>query len=126
MNFTKEYIELCKDKKIQKLRSKLYEGDWYFDEKVTRVDIDRVFLFSYSMQIKDKYIIWLPTGDQLDEEIEKIFESRKNYGVYNFISFGDEYGKRLYVGEALGIRLKGEHNPLIAKIKLLLELLKGE
>ena len=85
MNFTKEYIKECDCKEIQGLREELETGD-----KVSSLESVRVITTGFNRKggiwynlvksKKDKFsyrssfrenIVWLPNGDQLDDEIVK-------------------------------------------------------
>ena len=124
--FTPEYIELAK--KVQGLRPKLENGDRY----INLFNIDTgIMLLSNNYKIFSRTnCIWLPTGDQIDEEIIKICHSNEklfgrpywqNYNPFldrYVVAISGEYGKNF---------VDAEHaNPLIAKIKLLIQLLEGE
>ncbi|MHA1302241.1 MAG: hypothetical protein ACTSPI_00875 [Candidatus Heimdallarchaeaceae archaeon] len=64
----------------------------------------------------------MPSGDQLDEEIIKIVKKRNlQYGIYYF---ADNCEVTVYSYKY--IPNISNTNPLIAKIKLLLELLESE
>ena len=121
--FTPEYIELCKNEKVQGLRPILNVGDY-------NVDIYGIFelnIRAYNPDGVDNEIrkakTWLPTGDQLDEEIVKICKKNKYFYDFKYDSFCEHY-----------YCFSGEHhrtftdniNPLIAKIKLLIQLSEGE
>ena len=138
MNFTKEYINECDCPEIQGLKPKLEYADWYavrgnkgifmvtvgyneFSNRYSRKD--RVWL-----PTKDR--VWLPTSGQLDEEIVKI--CKHNLWLYKVV-YGlaedeKEFGYDIEVYNADGlywhdIAISYNTNPLIAKIKLLKELL---
>jgi hypothetical protein len=133
MNFTKEYIELCKDKKIQELKAEMDNFDHclFFNalgrHRDFKLRCDYLTKKGWVNVTPESYI-WLPTGDQLDEEIIKICkEMGSDYRIY----FDGHISKRKwYVSVKIddsNYYLSGsDTNPLIAKIKLLLELLKGE
>ena len=87
-----------------------------------------VFMNDFRMDTSKNTYIWLPTGDQLDEEIIKICRE-KGY-TYYFIFTNDnhkyykDYEAYLYFKhEDNNMYYQNYDNPLIAKIKLLLELL---
>lgn len=135
--FNKEYIKECEDKKIQGLRKKLQFGDiilWRLPENDRKV-LEVIGFVTGKKNIyfplkeggadfegeKDDKMLWLPNGEQLDDEIEK----QIGCGIYNFDSYGDEYGERIYKAETrTHYSGKDNTNRLIAKIKLLKELLK--
>ena len=153
MNFTKEYIEECDCKEIQGLRKELKVGDWYLEIKVgieirvvNRLDFedgDCIIISSftgyppYQYRYQRKEVIWLPTGDQLDDEIERI--CKEKYEWYNWIyhtesgldssktkmryyAFIVDNQERPICGDTCII----VYNPLIAKILLLKQLLKEQ
>jgi len=110
--FTKEYIELCKDKRVQELRPELERGDWY--------ELHGLIFLLANLHGSRQKITWLPTGDQLDEEIIKIADKHNaEYGAIRLKA------KKWRVFYGCYVRTENfEHdNPLIAKIKLLLQLL---
>ena len=118
-NFTKPYIDLCKNKKIQELRP-ILENDWYFSYNEIRF----VKINKYMEGLRN-VCYWLPTGDQLDEEIIKICNAKQT--MYNFwYEKGFDYHARY-----INARVNDEpefvsDNPLIAKLKLLIKLLESE
>jgi len=144
MNFTKEYIKECEDKRIQELKPKVEDfvmGDWFYN---IAMKLNPIFIIGR----KDKAwcreeIIWLPTGDQLDDEIVEICEELKysNFS-YDHIRFDFAYrrnplpnsidyiysAKVSWFSKSLedwnGIDFRCQDNPLLAKIKLLKALLK--
>jgi len=122
--FTKEYIELCKDEKIQNLRGNEWEMGDFMHYKSGEIDV-------MHPKLDNGTPIWLPTGDQLDEEIIKVLKNNKNLD-YKFTRQGmtKEYyaeitNYKIYTGYHI-IHSKNNINPLVAKIKLLLELLESE
>lgn len=133
MNFTKEYIDLCKSEKIQGLRKytdttdyldwlKLDKGDWVYNFNPLYKD-ENIDTTTGDCELDFSTFLWLPTGDQLDEEIVKICKG-KDYS-YNitfsvetwFIGVGDKVSPKDYI-------LIQSPNPLIAKINLLIKLLE--
>ena len=128
--FTKEYIELCNDKRIQELRLSKKLSDYY---KLQLNSGDWVYSIGYNAELSafnqnmnHKLYIWLPTGDQLDEEIIKIC---KKYEANYYITYNG-LNDSLIVESLLnqcGIIefdiVERNDNPLIAKLKLLLQLL---
>lgn len=125
MNFTKEYIDLCKNDKLQGLKEFLSEGDYCIDinkehwveELITDVEWRRT-----------ESRIWLPTGDQLDEAIVKICKKHKWFYKVTFYASmttceifpcEQEYEIAIHSQDSF-------NNPLIAKLKLLLSLLESE
>lgn len=140
--FTKEYIELCKDERIQKLRFELKlvdfvihkKGDYpifYVKHILQGDDKGKIYVINDGVCWEDECyrdkLVWLPTGDQLDEEIVKICKGKITYR-YNFaycIHCPCEAVVWFY--DTCGIYVYGRsYNPLIAKIKLLLKLLESE
>jgi hypothetical protein len=119
MNFTKKYIKECDCEEIQGLRKSLEWGDRYHHRAI-KFDTPSIFLETEND--RRKFLIWLPTGDQLDEEIDKLCKS-KNWEYYVVLK------KTTVLAMASGGRGKVYYptfnkNPLIAKIKLLKQLLE--
>jgi len=142
MNFTPEYIKLCKNEKIQGLKGKgasqcgldyIYRfeyGDWLItDEEDEPIPIISMYLNkdgSYDLKCERyKNITWLPTGDQLDDEIEKI--CKKEHGIYDFKYCPnlDIYKAEISLTKSCNFVEAVKHNPLIAKIQLLIKLLES-
>lgn len=134
MNFTKQYIDLCKNPKLQGLRKEIQADDWIY------ADFSKTYHFVYMADIpnsqRDK-VYWLPTGDQLDDEIVKI--CRKKFGRYfqyemcfittewyGSISYWKESEEYMKDCQKLRYAIQIKENPLIAKLKLLLSLLESE
>jgi len=121
--FTKEYIKECNCKKIQELKIKSEHG-WKLGDWYTRPTFGkRLYLVIEDIGWRTNDEIWLPTGDQLDEEIVKIC-IEKQYRIYPEIGIGKPTCYRFTVtfkNEKVAYSLS--NNPLIAKIKLLKELL---
>uniref|UniRef100_A0A6H1ZDD4 Uncharacterized protein n=1 Tax=viral metagenome TaxID=1070528 RepID=A0A6H1ZDD4_9ZZZZ len=129
MNFTKDYIELCKSDKIQKLKYwkdtdgvidwlLLKTGDWlYLPLREEIWCIDEIKNFGIAN-------VWLPTGDQLDEIIVKICKEGNHYttGTSSSNKWFVEVSSKYHKGENQIIFY--DINPLIAKLKLLLQLLE--
>ena len=124
--FTKEYIKECDCKEIQGLK-KFEIGDWFsIDGKIE-------LLFANNLQYvpTEAKVLWLPTGDQLDEEIVKICKKKK-YTYFVAYSYGSEYQCDATVSNPMVFNSDKEYsiscelkvNPLIAKIKLLKQLIK--
>ena len=104
-------------------------GDWYFN------GIKNKICLSARIKSEGLWIIWLPTGDQLDEEIIKRIKAKEKISkIYSFTyEIYPSVEKQIYyVAKASffdhkedwsRIEMKST-NPLIAKIKLLKQLLK--
>ena len=142
-NFSKEYIKEADCEEIQGLKKVLD----YCSEVAIKVDnhkyeeniyrafskgINDKYLFSYDWNGKDVYfykrsmVVWLPTGGQLDEEIVKICKEKDLR--YDFSHNEDSFSvstidKLISDDTDLDIEIENI-NPLIAKIKLLKQLLK--
>jgi len=121
--FTKDYIELCKNEKIQELRPELEEYvDWYELHGY-------VFLLICEYGSRQK-VNWLPLSHQLDEEIIKICKEKYPKNVDYVVRCSQEY----FTAGLYGLVDKNDYlsityndtNPLIAKIKLLIQLLQQE
>jgi hypothetical protein len=114
MNFTKKYIKECDCEEIQGLRKVSLEyGDWYCMLDYSGTWVGRKYRTTEDlMWINRNEYTWLPTGDQLDEEIIKIIKDNRDY------SHNDE--ERNY----WTLHTINNSNPLIAKIKLLKQLLE--
>ena len=146
MNFDKDYIELCKCKEVQELRPEMQPLDYGFDNWSVGGEVWLVksnfyngsYLFNFNKIINEitrekKHIVWLPTGDQLDEEIIKVCKERNGYYQFDFTDnpYANEYYKN-YVAlvdttkPRQNIEIKDKDNPLICKIKLLAQLLKEQ
>lgn len=135
--FTKQYIELAKDKRVQELRLIFQYGDavlWerFESSKTKKQTHDLDYLGQLTIDfVRDRTRddIWLPLSHQLDEEIIKICQKESKNGedldYYFAVSFSDGCVSQF---EASIHNRDCEHdelddNPLVAKIKLLLELL---
>ena len=148
--FTKQYIKECDCEEIQNIKQEgviaLDIGDWvYIKDNLnvfidditfiveTRMDTPSSFEYALNQRMNKsigfwtrKYLIWLPTGDQLDEEIVKTcnvrradYECYKNINGKWFIKI--DPGIRL---NEIGLTQTSDFNPYIAKIKLLKQLIK--
>jgi len=125
--FTGEYVGEAVGKEIQGLRPKLDIYDFY----VGNYFIHSIKIISpadssdYYKARKD--LTWLPTGDQLDEEIINICDEKNyNYKCYRqykqwitVIDFFDNSCREIITKFSAN-----SYNPLIAKIRLLKELTK--
>ena len=136
MNFTKQYIKEADCKEIQGLKKEMIDGDWlinrdFYDKPMTWEGYIKPTLLDWDR------IIWIPTGDQLDDEIERI--CKEKYEWYNWIyhvesgldssetkmryyAFIVDNQERPICGDTCII----VYNPLIAKILLLKQLLKEQ
>lgn len=125
MNFSKEYIELCKNKKIQELRPKLQKGDWViWNNDVKEITVVCELFLPKPEDLK--LYIWLPTTEQLDEEIIKICKENNYCYYFHFIAYApldSVYKASILQIENLEMR---DSNPLICKIKLLIKLLEED
>jgi hypothetical protein len=123
MNFTKEYIKEADCEEIQGLKRELCKGD-YVEHGGNK----------WIIEMKDIVwergsCVWLPTGDQLDEEIVKICrEKRYDYEIF----YNPDTGRWI---TNIDLKIDPTHdfiaysndaNPLIAKILLLKNLLEKE
>lgn len=114
--FTKEYIKEADCEEIQGLRQgRLYRGDWFIQEGgYPEVMNNDCFLGMGN--------IWLPTGDQLDEEIVKICKEKEYFYEAIFVPTSKNYCMEVStLGQHL-VNREYDTNPLIAKIKLLKQL----
>ena len=134
-HYTPEYIELCEDEKIQGLRVNkkvktnrlLINKRDFFCSKHDK-DIEVAFI---GYGVSEKYYLWIPRGDQLDDEIAGI--RNKNYAIYDitFSVFATNSGniegcRVIYKDIPKDLEIEEVNsNPLIAKIKLLKELLNA-
>lgn len=150
MNISKEYIELCKNEKVQGLRPELRTYDYYYfyypcinKEAPPATGVSIVIeeypgqSYEFNKQRNNNY--WLPTGDQLDEEIVKIIDSISDEGNRHFEFNYLPLNKTFYCAFHYDICCENNEdykgnpiielwdtNPLIAKIKLLISLLDKE
>ena len=132
MNFTKEYIKECDCREIQGLRKEeLNKGDYaevnYDTVHFTAIAVQTGRFYNTSDYYWRHQYIWLPTSGQLDDEIVKIC-IKENYYYDITRSKGDEALWEAGVGEWAdeeegNLFSEVDHNPLIAKIKLLKQLL---
>jgi hypothetical protein len=127
MNFSKDYIELAKDKRIQELRPTL-NFDYFAYKKLKYNEGVYQFYSPYMEGVAEfnedrGHIVWLPTSDQLDEEIIKICKKNKEYGYYFCYFDNDKWCAECYTIKTYFFE---DINPLIAKIKLLIQLLECE
>ena len=119
MKFDKEYISEADCPEIQNLREELKHGDWtYYGGNEHIVVCDSPIKFRE---------FWVPTGDQLDDEIVKIMKTDDDcYTLYEVLySTEYKYSASITNEEGENIIAVKNANPLLAKIKLLKELLNG-
>ena len=129
-HFTPEYIKECDCKEIQNL-SPIAAGDWIM---IRGGYIPILYDGEYNIDYNERdTIIWLPLPHQLDDEIGKIIlkdESKDDYEVkFQKTSKGTmlcevrykQWASRYGFNRPFEI----DANPLIAKIKLLKELLNA-
>jgi len=137
-NFTKEYIKECDCGEIQNMKNNLErdgkymlqfnEGDWLQNRDSKKIHV------AYQMVWENRqFYIWLPTGDQLDNEIVR--GCRKLYKYFSYqVNFEEDGSCSVWLINCRKKNLDdkgiGEYffnsNPLIAKIKLLKALLKED
>lgn len=141
MKFSKAYIKECDCELVQGLKNKLEYGDWVTSDLAELENaLNDKFLVLRSEgkewgEVEGFYredYIWLPTGDQLDREIVKVFRkitSKKQDYFYTYaVSFIDgevsqweiSYQDRDYKSGFLEDDIK------LAKIQLLKHLLEAE
>ena len=123
-NFTEEYINLCKNSKLQELRPDFLRFDWYKEEG-----------YSYPLMVtldaemcRSKGDIWLPTSNQLEEMIINFCKEHKltchiSYQFFDWCTCyiyepGSSIDKRIRFS-----MVESSINPLVAKLKILLRLL---
>ena len=124
MNFTKEYIKECDCKEIQGLRKYIEHGSWLFEED-KKVHLQFTHYTFPIEETRNKYI-WLPTGDQLDDEIVKYIEDEDGYYKF-YYDRGAGYITEIVCSWDSEKDITAQSiNPLIAKIKLLKSLLKEQ
>ena len=129
MNFTKEYIELCRNPKIQGLRKELEKEDFIISEYelIRRIYPDYI--------IKRDDFTWLPTSEQLDNEIlnvcRKKFNDNFQYEIgfitskwYGTIAYWKEYEEYMKDSELMRYATEINEDPLICKLRLLITLLR--
>lgn len=126
--FTKEYIKECDCEEIQGLKKKIDNYDWASEKKkykATRLVADWEEDLKFFVNDRRKEYIWLPTEDQLNEEIIKICKKKR----YEYAIF---FSEEIWIASIEPIRsiMNGtkakefqDGNPLIVKIRLLKELL---
>lgn len=120
MNFTKDYIELCKCKEVQELRPDIKCGDYCVNTERNHMFLNTEDYEPGRKEYRNN-LIWLPSGDNLDEEIIKICKEKKwdYYSIYDCSNKHYTEIKQTY----RVVYSKNDTNPLICKLKLLLQLL---
>lgn len=124
MNFSEEYIKECDCPEIQGLRKTIEYADWFYNKELG-ICVTKCIHF----KIDRDNAVWLPTSGQLDEEIVKICKkincdyqigtcTKPDYGWWGQINSRD-----LEDPEDI-ILIEVATNPLIAKIRLLKQLLE--
>jgi len=132
-DFSKEYVELCKNDKVQKICpvSPFFDGSYAGTVDglpgILRGHGEYVF-YDEVENSNYKTPVWLPQSHDLDAEIVKICNNKG--AIYKTYFDGHMSNLRWWVS----IRIddsnyylsENDNNPLIAKISLLLKLLEGE
>jgi hypothetical protein len=127
-NYSEKYIFHCIDKRIQDIRQpnaylkigdRYYDRNWYIDYEVKISEKD------IYINENDLDLIWLPNGDDLDNEIKTLCDE-KDYSY----SFHYKHWWSYMIKDAMSVEICTYHNtnPLIAKIltlKKLIELKNG-
>ncbi len=140
-HFTPEYIKECDCKEIQGLHKVFQYGDaimWerFESSKTKRQTHDLDYLGQLTTDFerdKTRHDIWLPTGDQLDDEIVGICKEQQHdyyiemfHGHYDWtVKFCCSHGGECSKDKDGILFAENDRNPLIAKIKLLKELLNA-
>ena len=127
MNFTKEYIQECDCKEIRGLKKEFEFGDWYRAYSFEPAIWDLATADMRPPKIyKDD--IWLPTGDQLDDEIVKICEKDHDYDYELYFDSTSETWILKITDPITKLFFETQEyheNILTAKIKLLKALLEA-
>ena len=135
MKFTKEYIKECDCEVIQDRKPMLEEADFisngnkiFYLTNYEELAGEYVRIYaksvgnnfgSFTKADERRLIIWLPTGDQLDDEIVKIIEVGINY-TSAYCKATDSYVAYIEDDETPDDYITYySTNPLMAKIKLL-------
>ena len=125
MNFSKEYIKECDCEEIQGLSENLEYGNWYSNKREVRMVMTHGSLINTNKMVREASI-WLPTGDQLEEEIVKICDD--NGYSYGFIYRENRFHTYVAIGDDIKLGKKNLHeiedDVGLAKIKLLKQLLQ--
>lgn len=125
MNFTKDYISLCKNDKVQGLRPEFYLNEWFYDVEMNAV-ICNVESF------KKHKLFWLPETKQVDTIIcdrlsnmsrdgeDLTYEITVSFSEGSMSAWQVVVGNRDSYHEELNVDLN------LAKLKLLISLLEEE
>jgi len=137
MNFTKQYIKLCKNDKVQGLRKELETDDRFIDKAFYKY-LNRIYTYElnappllHDVNENREKIIWLPTSGQLDQCIVDICK-RHNLDYQVGTTKKPNYWWWVTTTSRIGdpdeniIMVEAEENPIICKLKLLLSLLESE
>ena len=142
--FTKEYIKECDCREIQGLKPKLEFGDFGFNNIENQWESSMQIIFicddyqefvvgkhnkngnNYDCKFNKKNIIYLPTGDQLDEEIKQFCMENPllRYEISWIVTCWEAYILEDNLQKTTTKIFEGSDNPLLAKIKLLKQLIK--
>ena len=135
MKFDKEYISEADCPEIQGLQRYLSVYDEYANRGGMPIPAVQIILNKKDMAHKNKksyrdYIVWLPLSHRLDDEICKVCKDNPKWLYMFCTSFDDRdtflpYEAYIETDEEENLYYQNEDNPLLAKIKLLKELLNG-
>ena len=131
MNITKQYIDLCKNPKVQGLRHEFYTGDVIYMSYVNQWQIIDYNIDEIQTSPKFEGWVWIPTSDQLDQCIVDICK-RHNLDYQVGTTKKPNYWWWVTTTSRIGdpdeniIMVEAEENPLICKLKLLISLLESE
>lgn len=126
-HITDKYIKKCDCEAIQGLRlldqdGGFFQGDWCY----TKLGSGCLSMITAKSCWKSKVDIWLPTGDQLDDEIIKIVNKRRRReSKYEIVYYPNSVSLSVKIDNDKYDNHK-HSNPLIAKIKLLKQLLEAK
>ena len=137
-NFTEPYIREADCEAIQGFRKTGYDfrfGDWHLIRGVIGEPCVATARDLIHMEDNREKYIWLPTGDQLDEEIAKICKKKElwryEFAIENHfnwdcsVTFLRREKAPLGMGAVIDKTFTASNsNPLIAKICLLKQLIK--
>ena len=121
--FTKEYIKECDCEEIQRLRNQFWE---YGDYASINGNEPYLVITITGQNPTNGREIFVPRSDQLDEEIIKMCKMNEvDHDIY-FDYFKEKWGAMILNEFGVFVFEERNANPLIAKIKLLKELIKNE